>query len=300
MTSNTYESRSAPRPRISAKSLIVDLVSTVPGPYSVGVGALVGAGALFGLGENSMRVALARLRASGTLESAGRGLYRLSPAARRVNREVVAWSRVEDRLVDWDGSFLAVDTSALPGRDRRARRLRERAFRLLGFEALTPTLSLRPQNLAGGAEACRERLGALGVTCSGDERTAPLVFELRRLDGTSDARARSLWDVGALEHGYRETHERLEAAIARMPGLSREAAMVESFSIGGEAVRQIVLDPLLPAAIVDADARHRMIEAMRRYDVVGKQAWREWAGDSVELRASPIEGRGLEAATGSA
>ncbi len=41
---------------VAAKSLIVDLLSTITAPYLVGVSALVRAGGLFDLGENSMRV----------------------------------------------------------------------------------------------------------------------------------------------------------------------------------------------------------------------------------------------------
>ena len=71
MAAVTYEN---PASRVSAKSLIVDLISTVTGPYSVGVGALVSAGALFGLGENSMRVALARLLLSPAGDSRNSGI----------------------------------------------------------------------------------------------------------------------------------------------------------------------------------------------------------------------------------
>ncbi|MDP6978116.1 MAG: PaaX family transcriptional regulator [Myxococcota bacterium] len=300
MPTNPYETR---RRGVTSKSLIVDLLSTITSPYSVGVSALVRAGGLFGLGENSMRVAIARLRAGGTVESAGRGLYRLSRAALAVNREVVSWSRVEEKVVDWDGSYLAVDTTALPARDRRARRVRDRTFRFLGFEPLTPALHVRPNNLRGGASACRERFASLALAGAKDASTravAPLVFELRDLDRETEDRARALWNVEALEDGYRETTGQLEAAIARMPDLSRDAAMTESFSIGGEALRQIALDPLLPRAIVDCDARHQMIEAMRRYDGLGRRAWRDWAGESVELLASPIDASGLDAAAGSA
>lgn len=296
MASTVYENT---LPSVSAKSLIVDLLSTVRAPYSVGVGALVRAGALFGLGENSMRVALARLRASGTLESAERGLYRLSPRAARVNREVVSWSRVEEQLIPWDGSYLAVDSSAVAGRDRKARRLRERAFRFFGFQPLTPALAVRPNNWRGGAAACRARFDALGAA-SGDDVAAPLVFRLDDLDDTARRRANQLWDVESLEASYRATTARLDDATARMPELSREAAMVESFSIGGDAVRRIALDPLLPEEIVDAKARHEMIEAMRRYDAIGKRAWRQWAGESVELLSGPVAGSGLEAVAPSA
>ncbi len=300
MSSLPYEPS---RRGVTAKSLIVDLLSTISAPYSVGVSALVRVGGLFGLGENSMRVAIARLRAGGTVESAGRGLYRLSHAALPVNREVVSWSRVEERVVEWDGSYLAVDTTALPQRERRVRRVRDRAFRSLGFEPLTPALRIRPNNLRGGTTACRERFVLLALPGTSDalaHSATPLVFELRGLDRKTDARARALWNIEALEGSYRETTDRLEAAIARMSELSPDDAMTESFSIGGEAARQITLDPLLPRAIVDSEARHQMIEAMRRYDVLGRQAWRGWAGTSVELLASPVDGSGLDTAASSA
>ena len=62
--------------RVSAKSVAIDLLSTMPPRYPVAVGALVRAAAALGIGENSMRVALARLRARGLVESDERGLYR--------------------------------------------------------------------------------------------------------------------------------------------------------------------------------------------------------------------------------
>jgi hypothetical protein len=72
-----------------------------------------------------------------------------------------------------------------------------------------------------------------------------------------------------------------------MKGLSREAAMSESFRLGGAALRQIVLDPLLPAPIVDVEARRQLVSAMRHYDRVGRRYWKDWAGEVVELEQSP-------------
>ena len=53
--------------------------------------------------------------------------------------------------------------------------------------------------------------------------------------------------------------------------------MAESFRVGGDAVRQIVLDPLLPDPIVDVDARRALVAAMRRYDRIGRSCWKAWA-----------------------
>ena len=278
--------------RVSAKSLIIDLLSTMPSRYPVAVGALVRAAAVLGIGENSLRVALARLRTRGLVESDERGLYRLSAAAEPVNREVRSWRSIEQGVSEWDGSWVAVETSGLPRGDREGSR--PRALRLLGFEALTPALRVRPDNLVGGVSAVRQRLAALGYA------PAAVVFKLSALDPDTDGRARSLWDASALEAGYAAIRAQLVASAERLSSVSAEEAMAESFRLGGEAVRRIVLDPLLPEPIVDTDARRALVDEMRRYDRIGRNCWKAWAGESVELERSPADVGGLAAASGPA
>lgn len=272
----------------TAKSLILDLLSTMPPRHRVPVGALVRAAAIFRIGENSLRVALARLRSRGFVESDERGLYRLGASAHSVNRQVRSWRTVEDEVCDWDGSWVAVQDPRSGARSAAKRRVI--ALRLLGFRALSGPLHVRPRNLAGGVASLRERLGSLGIG------SRALVFRLSDLDDASDARARALWDVPALEQGYDATCATLEASAGRLPTLSQEAAMAEAFRLGGEAVRQIVLDPLLPAPIVDTDKRRALVDAMRRYDGLGRRFWRDWAGEAVELEQSPGDVSGLAAA----
>lgn len=273
---------------VSSKSLVIDLLSTMPPHHPVAVGALVRAAALFGIGENSMRVTLARLRSRGLVESDQRGFYRLSQAALPVNREVRAWPSIDSEVVQWDGSFVAVDMSNLPKRDRKANRTRNRALRLLGFESLSPALQIRPNNLRGGAERCRKRLAGLGFN------PTPLVITIAELDPETNRRAVGLWDVEELHERYETTRAALEGSLSRLPALSNQAAMAESFQIGGEAVRQIVLDPLLPEEIVNAHARRAMFAAMRTYDRTGRDYWKQWAGTSVELEHSPVDMGRLE------
>lgn len=280
MSASMYEN---PESKVTPKSLVIDLLSTMPSHHPVSVAALVRAAGLFGIGENSMRVTLARLRSRGLVESDQRGLYRLSRAALPVNREVRSWSKLEADLIAWDGSFIGIETSGLSSRDRKRTRIRETAMRLLGFESLTPTLRVRPNNLAGGVASCRQRLFALGFDPS------PFVFLMTELDEEIDKKARTLWDVAKLKHGYVATCEQLAQSTRRLPSLDVDAAMAESFQIGGHAVREIVLDPLLPEEIVDAKARSAMIDAMRRYDVIGRDYWKRWTGASVELEQSPID-----------
>ncbi len=49
--------------------------------------------------------------------------------------------------------------------------------------------------------------------------------------------------------------------------------MVESFRVGGAALRRIALDPLLPPPIVAKGALAALVEAMRRYDRAGRTCW---------------------------
>ena len=270
------------------KSLILDLLSTIPARGAVPVGALVRAGSIFGIGENSVRVALARLRARGLVDSDERGLYRMGAAAHAVNRQVRSWRGVEAEVCDWEGAWVAVQV----GRSgpRGSARRRATALRLLGFRSLSGPLQVRPDNLVGGVAALRERLASLA---GGSDL---MVFGLSELDAESDARARQLWDVRALERGYDASIATLEDSAQRLPELSREAAMAEAFRLGGEVVRQIVLDPLLPAPIVDPGRRRALVDAMRRYDALGRSFWKSWAGEAVELAQTPGDGSGLAAA----
>src|ERR1051326_5516464 len=73
----------------------------------------VSACSLFGVRENSVRVALARLVASGMLVAEERGRYRLGPNAEGLAAEVKAWRTVEKRLKKWSGDWIAVHCGAL-------------------------------------------------------------------------------------------------------------------------------------------------------------------------------------------
>ncbi|HSP97793.1 MAG TPA: PaaX family transcriptional regulator, partial [Candidatus Dormibacteraeota bacterium] len=66
----------------SARGLVLDLLSTLRSGSAMSVGALVEAGALFGISENNVRVTVARLLASGHVARDERGAYRLGGTSR--------------------------------------------------------------------------------------------------------------------------------------------------------------------------------------------------------------------------
>jgi len=256
----------------TAKSLIVDLLSTLRGA-SMPVRALIDAGALFGIAENNVRVTLARLYAAGTVARDERGRYRLGSRTQAVHTRVASYRRMEERLRPWQGSWLGCLSPrqrVSPGQQERRGRANpsaRRAQRFLGLRTLEPGLEVRPDNLAGGVAAARDQMIALGLA------PGARVFSLSELDPATDLRARSLWDASELVASYRAAQERITESEARLANLSVDDAMVESFLVGGQVLRQLVLDPLLPEALVPRAPRAALIQTMVRYDRLGRAAW---------------------------
>lgn len=243
----------------TARRLVIDLLSAAP-DLEAPVRDLVRACAVFAIRETSVRVAVVRLSAEGLIASAGRGTYRLGDRAQTLAREVGAWRTAEKRLRAWDGSWVAAQVAP-----RGAGRARDRALQLTGLRALDPTLLIRPDNLEGSVAGVRARLDALGVQAR--------VCSAADFDPATDAAIRRLWDGKALTAGYRRSRQRLERWMARAGTLEPVVAARESFLLGGEAIRQIIFDPLLPAPFVDPAERRDFIDTMRTFDQVGRAFW---------------------------
>jgi len=252
------------RPR-STRTILLELLSATPGG-ELGVKALSRAAALFGVSDNNLRVTLARLKQEGFVEAVERGRYRLGPEAKAVADRVGAWRVADEAVKAWKGAWIGVHDAALSRADRAATRRRDRALRLLGFRCLSQGLHLRPDNLRGSVASLRARLVGLGL-----EPETP-VFRMTCLDEETEALAFSLWDTDGLETRYRAMRRQLEEAERQLARGDDEAAR-DAFVLGGDAIRLIVLDPLLPAPIVDTEARAAFIDAMRRFDERGRKLW---------------------------
>lgn len=260
-------------PPPTAHSLVLDLLATLR-RGSMPVRALIEAGALFGLEANNVRVALARLFASGRVERDERGRYRLGPETAALGGWVRSWRSEGRRQRPWQGDWVAVHAARL-GRGP-ARRRRERALDLLGFRELEAGLAIRPDNLTGGISDVRNALVDLASGAGAGASTLGRVFAIRELDPESDAAARQLWDTAQLEREALARVEQLRASESRLPGLSRDAARVETFLVGGAALRQLVRHPLLPPEILDPAPLEALHTAMRRYDRLGRDCWADF------------------------
>jgi phenylacetic acid degradation operon negative regulatory protein len=255
----------------AAKGFIMDLLSTLR-RGAMPVRVLIAAAAIFRIEENAVRVALARLLQEGLVARDERGSYRLGAEAEVVRRRVAAWRKLEERTRPWDGAWIATYTHGRPGTDRKRARRRERALLFLGLRELERGLAVRPDNLAGGVSSARTELRALGL-----EEEAP-VFVIRDLEPAAEGRARRLWSGGELTQRYRTLRADLERSSKRLPRLPEDEAMVESFTLGGEAIRQLALDPLLPEPLVSVADRIALADSLRRYDELGRARWAQFLG----------------------
>ena len=252
---------------LSAPELILSLADAAPEPR-LSAADLVAAGALLGIDTGTIRVAAARLVKKGVLEQPTRGQYRLGSRGGELHRRILAWHRVEEQLAHWDGRWIGIFTAHLGRSDKSGLRARERALRLKGFAAARPGLAVRPANLRTQPAELRAELAELGL----DEDA--LLLGIDATDPAHPFDPASLWDLAALEQSYRANCARLEASTSRLPRLDTQSAARETLLVGRAVMRDILIDPLLPEAMVDTALRRHMIDAMRRYDRLGKNCWR--------------------------
>ena len=253
--------------RVNPRSVVLNLVRVTQ--RSVSVRQLLAIGGLFGFNANAMRVAIARLVADARLESDERGSYRLAPAATVMHEHVEEWRRGEARMRAWRGEWLAI---ALPlGTARATRRSSLSALSRLGLREGLPPLG-PSDNLRQPFDSMTERFRALGLE-DGAELFRAHDFSAH----TAKRFASELWPIRLLERSYAAALRNLERSLEQLDGMPRETALVQTYLLGGEAIRVLATDPLLPEQIMEGAARAALTETMLRYDAVGHALWRDFA-----------------------
>lgn len=199
---------------------------------------LVRVGALFGIAEGTVRVALSRMVAAGDLTQDG-GLYTLS--ARLVERQARQDESRDPHTRPWDGTWeVAVVTAERRApADRAAFRHTMSALRMAELREGT---WLRPANLV------RAWPGTVTAQCT-------LIDGRPREDPTA-----LLWDLD----GWAAEARRLERVLDRADGLA------EGFLVSAAVLRHLLADPLLPEELLPprwpgAGLRARYDDFDRRY-----------------------------------
>jgi phenylacetic acid degradation operon negative regulatory protein len=255
--------------KVAPRSVVLNLVR-VSSERTISVRHLIAACELFGLTANAVRVAVTRLCAEGLLESDERGHYRLGASAAALHEHVETWRRGEARMRPWRGEWLCVVLAA--GTARNQRRTSCSALTRLGFREGLPALWLRPDNLRTPMALTLEALRALGL----EDDAEPCVA--RDFSSRLAARLPELWPVTSLCERYARTAQSLSRSLRELPRMPRETALVQSFVLGGEAIRVLATDPLLPDELCPSAPRARLTELMLRYDALGRRIWRGFAG----------------------
>lgn len=254
----------------NAREMVLDLLTTHDA-HELPLKALVRAGNLFGYTDQTVRVALSRLKADGVIASPARGVHALAAAGALV-REVEGWRRREGRLVAWSGAWIGVADAAIDRTDRPQLRRHDRALRLRGFRQLTQGVWIRPDNLAGGTTALRDDLAQLGL--------APLatVFRLDDLAPEDERRARALWDAASMDRTEADLDRLLVLGNAAQDAVEAgeaapEPVAADSLAIGRTVIRNLVRDPLLPDELRPGETRRRLTEGMIAYQLRAKALW---------------------------
>ncbi|MBQ0715268.1 MAG: PaaX family transcriptional regulator [Paraperlucidibaca sp.] len=254
--------------KLNARHLILD-VMLASDAHVLSAREAILACRTFDISENSVRVALVRLSAEGLIEGAGRGSYRLATAARDLAGDIATWRQAEQRLRPWQKDWLVVFSAGLGRSDRTALNRRERALQMLGFRELDKGLHVRPNNIEKDVDAVRKRLHSLGLESDAS------VFSANDWAPAREKEMLKLWDIEALTRQYESVQIQLRAWMARASDLDPEVAARECFLLGGQAIRHVIFDPLLPDPLVNAKDRQAFVQTVREFDQLGHSIWRK-------------------------
>lgn len=256
----------------TAKRMVLEFLTAMP-EHTATVQQLIAACEVLDISENSLRVAIARLKAEGKVEVEERGLYSLGKNSSALRDEISSWRQVDSETLDsWDGTWLAVHTGHLSRQDRKQIRKREQALRFLGFRTLRQGLEVRPNNLAESRQNIREHLERLGLD------SEALIYVISEAEGLEDPIPNQLWNTQGLNEVYDYLLDELEKTSRAMQGCSIEESARLSWYLGKRVISQIVLDPLLPAPLVNEAKRLKLIATMREFDKRGRRLWFEVIG----------------------
>ena len=263
-------------PKPNTRHLLLDLMLATD-DNTLSVQHAITAGRLFGISENSVRVTLARLVSDGLIDTPERGLYALSSQAHGLADDIATWRSAERRTRRWTGAYIAVYCGTLGRSDRAELRRRQRSLGMLGFAEFERDFFLRPDNIERDIDAVRERLHRLGL-----ERQAS-VFLADAFDPATRARIGELWNASALEAKYRKLTRKLDGWVATHRDMPSDRSARQSFEIGGDAIRQVIYDPLLPEPLVDVDTRSAFFASVRQLDRVGRSCWQRFFHEHTDL-----------------
>lgn len=264
-TATTKPQASSIRPR----RLILELLDADAAMMCNG-NRLIAAGGIFGFSTNQMRVALSRLVADGLLAKPQRGRYQLTGESIAMRNEIQRWQQLEAQLRPWHKDWCALVTGNLAAESSTRFRAQTRALKLRGLQRWRPGIWVRPNNLAGGLNQLCEDVSTLGLDAIAGS------YLMNETNKDCERSLRILWDTKAINRNYQLRIKQTNAAIKRLETSKTTAVLAETLEFGGDMIRALLMDPLLPDTLLGNSYREQLIAGVKRYDTAGRTLWQQF------------------------
>ena len=236
-------------------------------PDPISVKSLLKVGELLGFSNNAIRVAISRLCAKELVVSDARSCYRLTDKTFAISKFIERWRIGEDRVQPWQGQWLCCH---LPqGMQRTERNQSQKSLTWHGFKNGLSGLYLRPDNLNLSITELSKQLIDTGLT------QQATLFRASDFSGEQTAHWPTLWDTRELESTYQELHDQLCESYDHFHDIEPTKSLPESLILGGNTLRALALDPLLPQEMVDISLRQALTAMMIKYEQLCRTAWGE-------------------------
>lgn len=250
---------------ITAKSLLLDVLRSTQ-TTAWPVKKLIEVAGMFDIRESAVRVTLSRLVARGLIETNEPGSYLITSAYDPVRNWIDDWKAGERRVVEWNRQWLCVyPPTSVRKKDWQAL---DKAARRLGFRLVQERLWVRPDNLAMTLHRMNELLDVMSGVTSLVFATATQLHA-----DNQDLTLESLWDRSSLEQEYKQCTLRLKRSMSQQQDPKSSDALRESILVGGEAIRLLAVDPLLPNEMIDTALRAELDTTTRIYNDMYHQSW---------------------------
>ena len=241
-------------------NFILDLLRTY-GQKGTSARNLMSSSRMFDFSENLIRVTLSRLVARGLIENFQRGHYRLAKLSDPITEFIEEWRIGESRTRAWaEGSFLIAQVEYPTDKEKWL-------LTSTGFRQLRTGLWLRPDNLRRTGTLLVGWLHQLGLSHES------IIGERLMLQEKNYRLLVDDYCITKLEQQYLDLVSRLDRSTESLRKKPADLAMIESFTLGGEALHLLAKDPYLPAQLQEPRNRERLWQTMLRYDELGRSIW---------------------------
>jgi phenylacetic acid degradation operon negative regulatory protein len=225
---------------------------------------LVRAGALFGITEGTLRVALSRMLNAGELEAAD-GWYQLAGPLLLARQARQAEGRHPD-LLPWTGAW-TMHVVRAGSRSATTRGDLRDAAKALHLAELREGVWVRPANLDPRRFPTARAVVAAQCQCflaHPDREGGPHPEEL----------ARTLWDLDGWADGAEHLIVEMDAVGAALAG-DDSTGLRPAWELSAAVLRHLLADPLLPPELLpDSWPAARLRADYDRYDTAFKERWR--------------------------